>query len=40
MKREVSFEELELKRLKNELKEVRMKYDILKKVVSIFSNKK
>ena len=36
-KREVSAEELELKLLKKELKEVRMERDILKKAVSIFS---
>ena len=36
-KREVSAEELELKALKKELKEIRMERDILKKAVSIFS---
>jgi len=36
-KREVSSEELELKLLKKELREVRMERDILKKAVSIFS---
>jgi transposase len=36
-KREVSAEELELKVLKKELREVRMERDILKKAVSIFS---
>lgn len=36
-KRELSSEELELKTLKKELREVRMERDILKKAVSIFS---
>ena len=36
-KREVSSEELELKLLRKELREVRMERDILKKAVSIFS---
>jgi len=36
-KREVSSEELELKSLRKELREVRMERDILKKAVSIFS---
>jgi len=36
-KREVSTEELELKSLRKELREVRMERDILKKAVSIFS---
>ena len=36
-KREVSKEELELKSLKKELREVRIERDILKKAVSIFS---
>lgn len=36
-KREKSKEELELKALKKELREVRVERDILKKVVSIFS---
>ena len=36
-KRELSLEEQELKRLKKELKDVRMERDILKKAVSIFS---
>ena len=36
-KREISREELELKALKKELREVRMERDILKKAVSIFS---
>ena len=36
-KREVSQEELELKALKKELRNVRMERDILKKAVSIFS---
>jgi transposase len=36
-KREVSSEELELKSLKKELREVRLERDILKKAVSIFS---
>lgn len=36
-KREVSLEELELKSLKKELREVRLERDILKKAVSIFS---
>jgi len=36
-KRELSIEELELKALKKELREVKMDRDILKKAVSIFS---
>ena len=36
-KRELSAEELELKALKKELREVKMDRDILKKAVSIFS---
>ncbi len=36
-KREVSKEELELKALKRELRDVKMERDILKKAVSIFS---
>jgi transposase len=36
-KREISTEELELKTLKKELREVRLERDILKKAVSIFS---
>ena len=36
-KREVSAEELELKTLKKELREVQMERDILKTAVSIFS---
>ena len=36
-KREVSSEELELKALNKELREVKMERDILKKAVSIFS---
>ena len=36
-KREQTTEELELKALKKELKEVRLERDILKKAVSIFS---
>ena len=36
-KREQTAEELELKALKKELKEVRLERDILKKAVSIFS---
>ena len=36
-KREMSSEELELKFLKKELREVRLERDILKKAVSIFS---
>jgi len=36
-KRERSIEELELKALKKELREVQMERDILKKAVSIFS---
>ena len=36
-KRELSPEELELKSLKKELREVKMERDILKKAVSIFS---
>ena len=36
-RRELSSEELELKNLKKELREVRMERDILKKAVSIFS---
>ena len=36
-KREVSKEELELKALKKELRNIRMERDILKKAVSIFS---
>ena len=36
-KRELSSEELELKALQKELRDVRMERDILKKAVSIFS---
>tara|TARA_B110000014_G_C19945151_1_gene489025 strand:+ start:60 stop:344 length:285 start_codon:yes stop_codon:yes gene_type:complete len=36
-KRAISSEELELKSLKKELREVRLERDILKKAVSIFS---
>lgn len=36
-KREVSYQERELKMLKKELREVRLERDILKKAVSIFS---
>ena len=36
-KREISAEEIELKALKKELRDVRMERDILKKAVSIFS---
>ncbi len=36
-KRELSAEELELKNLKKELREVKLERDILKKAVSIFS---
>ena len=36
-KREISSEELELKVLKKELRDVKMERDILKKAVSIFS---
>ena len=36
-KRPVSLEEMELKTLKKELREVRLERDILKKAVSIFS---
>ena len=36
-KREVSFQEQELKLLKRELRDVKMERDILKKAVSIFS---
>ena len=36
-KKELSVEELELKRLKKELADVKMERDILKKAVSIFS---
>lgn len=36
-KREVSKEELELKALKKELRDVKLERDILKKAVSIFS---
>lgn len=36
-KRELSREELELKALKKELRDVKMERDILKKAVSIFS---
>ena len=36
-KRELSVEELELKALKKELRDVKMERDILKKAVSIFS---
>ena len=36
-KRVLSPEEVELKRLKKELREIRMERDILKKAVSIFS---
>ena len=36
-KKEVSQEDVELKALKKELREVRMERDILKKAVSIFS---
>ena len=36
-KREVSSQELELKELKRELRDVRLERDILKKAVSIFS---
>ena len=36
-KRIISLEELELKALKKELREVRLERDILKKAVSIFS---
>jgi transposase len=36
-KREISSEELELKALKKELRDVKMERDILKKAVSIFS---
>ena len=36
-KREISAEEIELKALKKELRDVRMDRDILKKAVSIFS---
>ena len=36
-KREVSSEELEIKRLKKELQDTKLERDILKKAVSIFS---
>lgn len=36
-KRELSIEEQELKRLKKELREIKLERDILKKAVSIFS---